>query len=95
MKRAILTTKRYMKELKLAKKQNLPIHELNAIVEALANDKPLPVNNLDHKLKGNFAGCRECHIRPDWLLIYQKSDDGAIHLLTLIATGSHAHLFDE
>lgn len=95
MKREILTTKRYIKDLSLAKKQNRPIQELNAIVDALAHDKSLPIKNLDHKLKGDFAGCRECHIRPDWLLIYQKSDDGTIHLLTLIATGSHSHLFDE
>ncbi|MCQ2129301.1 MAG: type II toxin-antitoxin system YafQ family toxin, partial [Bacteroidaceae bacterium] len=56
-------------------------------------DEPLPATNKDHALSGEFAGTRECHISPDWLLIYSKDDETSVKILTLIRTGSHSDLF--
>jgi mRNA interferase YafQ len=63
------------------------------VVKALMNDRPLDPKHRDHKLTGDYAGVRECHIEPDWLLIYDKS--GSVHAgdLTLIRTGTHSELF--
>ena len=59
------------------------------IVELLAQDKPLAIKHRDHALGGEWQGFRECHIKPDWLLIYQKHDKKLI----LVRTGSHSELF--
>ena len=66
---------------------------LEEIVEKLLRKIPLDMKNKDHALAGNYKGYRECHIQPDWLLIYLLEDD--ILTLTLIDTGTHADLFDE
>jgi len=87
----IQATHQYEKDVKLAKKRGLNIDNLIDVVCKLANEEALPAKNKDHALTGNFAGYRECHISPDWLLIYQKTED--IKLLTLIRTGSHSDLF--
>jgi len=91
--RAIVFTGQYKKDLKLARKRHLPEDKLNEIIFKLANDIELPPSNKDHALIGDFAGTRECHIQPDWLLIYSKENDGEINILTLIRTGSHSDLF--
>ena len=93
MKRKIILSSQYKKDIKLARRRNLPEEELNDIVLKLANDIPLPAKNKDHTLQGEFVGCRECHIKPDWLLIYDKSTDGELHILNLIRTGTHSDLF--
>ena len=93
MKRKIVISSQYKKDIKLARRRNLPEEELNEIVLDLANDIPLPAKNKDHVLQGEYAGCRECHIRPDWLLIYSKESDGELHILNLIRTGTHSDLF--
>ena len=93
MKRKIIISRQYKKDIKLARRRNLPEEELNEIVLSLANDIPLPAKNKDHALQGEFAGCRECHIRPDWLLIYSKESDGELHILNLLRTGTHSDLF--
>lgn len=67
------------------------MNKLFTVVEKLANDEILEENYKDHKLTGNYTGCRECHIEPDWLLIYEKVDDNLI--LILNRTGSHSDLF--
>ena len=67
------------------------MNKLFTAVEKLANDEILEENYRDHKLTGNYTGCRECHIEPDWLLIYEKVDDNLI--LILNRTGSHSDLF--
>jgi mRNA interferase YafQ len=72
-------------------KRHLPIEKLQAIVEKLRNGEELPPTNRDHALTGNWANHRECHIAPDWLLIYQIHDD--ILILELTRTGSHSDLF--
>ena len=91
--RRIDITGQYKKDLKLARRRNLPEEKLNAVILKLANDEPLPEVNKDHALTGDFIGTRECHISPDWLLIYSKEEDGVVQILTLIRTGSHSDLF--
>ncbi len=90
--RRIDITGQYKKDLKLARKRHLPEDKLNDVILKLANDEALPAANRDHALFGDFAGTRECHIEPDWLLIYSKDDD-SVKVLTLIRTGSHSDLF--
>ncbi|MDR0424332.1 MAG: type II toxin-antitoxin system YafQ family toxin [Clostridiales Family XIII bacterium] len=75
----------------MAIKRNLNIDLLDDIIRSLSKGKTLPENNKDHALAGNWTGHRECHIMPDWLLIY-RVDDGAF-VLTLSRTGTHSDLF--
>lgn len=93
MKYELVLTGKFKKGLKLAKKRGLNISLLEDIVEKLLHKIPLDVKNKDHALLGKYKGYRECHIQPDWLLIYLIEDD--ILTLTLIDTGTHADLFDE
>ncbi len=67
--------------------------KIRAVVKELMNDRPLDENHYDHKLSGEYEGARECHVEPDWLLIYDKSGDLKTGKLTLIRTGSHSELF--
>ncbi|MBR1695552.1 MAG: type II toxin-antitoxin system YafQ family toxin [Selenomonas sp.] len=82
---------KFKKDFKLAKKRGLPMHELKAVIEKLANGETLEQKNRDHALTGIYAMFRECHIRPDWLLIYRINENE----LELIAhrTGTHSDLF--
>jgi len=66
-------TNQYLKDLELMKRRNFPKSELDEIVKLLSEEQPLLPKHKDHPLKGIFAGYRECHIRPDWLLIYKKA----------------------
>ena len=66
---------------------------MQAVVRLLANEKPLPERQRDHRLVGDWNDCRECHLEPDWLLIYQIDAERAT--LTLVRTGAHSDLFDE
>lgn len=93
MRYQLVLTGRFKRGLKLAKKRGLNISLLEDIVERLLNKIPLEIKNRDHALDGDYKGYRECHIQPDWLLIYLIEDD--ILTLTLIDTGTHADLFDE
>ena len=79
------------KDLKLAKKRGLDLSELSAVISVLANGEPLDQKYRDHPLIGDYNSFRECHIRPDWLLVY-KIDNGEL-LLFLARTGSHSDLF--
>jgi mRNA interferase YafQ len=69
----ITWTSRFKKDYKLAMKRGLPIHELDDVIRILARDETLPEKYRDHLLTGNWKGHRECHIQPDWLLIYKIS----------------------
>ncbi len=84
-------TTAYKKAYKLMKKRGLDISLLDQVVDLLRQGRQLEERYCDHGLTGNFAGFRECHIKPDWLLIYLIEDD--ILTLTLIDTGSHSDLF--
>ncbi|MDO4727093.1 MAG: type II toxin-antitoxin system YafQ family toxin [Porphyromonadaceae bacterium] len=100
--RTIVTSNQYKKDLKLARKRGCNETLLDDIIKRLASDIPLPKENRDHSLTGNFVGFRECHIQPDWLLIYSKetikSKDGKIKkelkILQLVRTGTHSDLFE-
>ena len=91
MVRELILTGKFKKSLKLAKKRGLNISALDEVVTMLQNDISLDMRHCDHELKGRFAGFRECHIQPDWLLIYLKEDEYLT--LTLVDTGTHADLF--
>lgn len=84
-------TSKFQKDLKRAKKRGYDIDLLTSIIKKLAADEPLPTKNKDHGLSGNYIGCRECHITPDWLLIYELDGDELILYLT--RTGTHSDLF--
>lgn len=84
-------TGQYIKDLKLARKRNLDESKLNEVISTLAKGEPLPSKNRDHQLVGNYRGCRECHVTPDWLLIYSVQD--VLKIITLIRTGTHSDLF--
>ncbi len=84
-------TTQFKKDYKLAVKRGLKIDLLKDIIAALAMGEKLPEKNKDHALTGNWVGHRECHILPDWLLIYRIEDD--VLVLTLARTGSHSDLF--
>ena len=87
----IVSSTKFKKDLKVAIKRGYDMRLLDEVVSKLANGETLPDKNKDHALVGNFAGCRECHITPDWLLIYEI-DDGEL-LLYLTRTGSQSDLF--
>ena len=91
MKYELILTGKFKKSLKLAKKRGLNLELLNSVVTKLQNDIPLEDKFFDHELKGNYQGFRECHVQPDWLLIYLKEND--VLTLTLVDTGTHADLF--
>ena len=87
----VIWTSRFKKSYKLCKKRGLPLEELKSVVELLRTDQPLDEKFHDHELFGVFAGTRELHIRPDWLLCYRKNN--GILTLTLVDTGTHSDLF--
>ena len=88
---SIETSHIYKKGYKRAIRRGLPIDKLDEVVMKLANQEMLPINFKDHSLSGKYAGYRECHIQPDWLLIY-RIDKGRL-VLYLLDTGTHADLF--
>ena len=91
MKYEIRFTGQFKKDLKLAKKQGKNLDKLFDVVERLANGEVLEAKYRDHDLSGDYKGCRECHIDPDWLLIYEIFGDVLVLLLNRV--GSHSELF--
>lgn len=91
MKYEIKFTNRFKKDIKIAKKQNKDLDKLFYVIEQLANGRTLEPKYRDHALTGNYKGTRECHIEPDWLLIYEIIDE--ILVLSLQRVGSHSELF--
>lgn len=79
----------FKKDLKNLKSSNRNEEDLLAVIDRLANNEPLEPKNRDHNLIGAYTGCRECHISPDWLLVYRKTETELI----LVRTGSHSELF--
>lgn len=87
----IRPTSKFQKDLKRIQKRGYNITLLTDIIKKLAAGEELPEKNRDHNLSGNFAGCRECHITLDWLLVYEI-DNGEL-ILYLTRTGTHSDLF--
>lgn len=87
----IRPSSRFQKDLKRMKKRGFHIPLLTEVIKMLAAGEALPEKYKDHWLSGNFAGCRECYITPDWLLIYEICNDDLILYLT--RTGTHSDLF--
>jgi len=85
-------TTQFKKDYKLAKRQKKDLSLLKTVVALLADGKQLPEKYQDHPLIGNWKGYRECHILPDWLLIYRLDED--VLVLTMARTGSHSDLFN-
>lgn len=88
--RQIIQTNQFKRDYKkIAGSGRYSVDDILAVVDILAHDKPLPDKYRDHVLVGEWKGCRECHIRPDWLLIYLKENNDLI----LVRMGSHSELF--
>ena len=87
----VKTTTQFKKDFKLAKKRGLKMELLREVITVLAMGEALPEKNKDHALTGNWIGHRECHILPDWLLVYRLEDE--VMVLTLTRTGTHSDLF--
>lgn len=90
-KYTVKPTTQFKKDYKLAMKRGLKISLLEEVVATLAMGEALPERNKDHALAGDWIGHRECHILPDWLLVYRIEDD--VLVLTLTRTGTHSDLF--
>jgi len=82
---------KFKKDYKLVKKRGYNIMLLAEVLDMLCSGQPLPSKYREHNLTGNYEGCRECHITPDWLLIYELAADELILYLT--RTGTHSDLF--
>lgn len=83
--------KSFKQDYKRMKKQGADIALLEAALRFLVSEEPLPEQYLDHPLRGNYTGYRECHIAPDWLLVYKIEQNEL--MLILHRTGSHSDLF--
>jgi len=88
--RKLLSTTQFKKDLKKSKKRGKDTSKIKTIIESLVEHKPLPSRNKPHRLTGNWSLCWDCHIEPDWLLIWDEDENS----VTLIRTGSHADLFE-
>ena len=84
-------TRQYLKDLKLARKRGLDERKLNEVILKLVSGEELPKKNRDHSLSGDYEGFRECHISPDWLLIYSR--EVTVKIITLVRTGTHSDLY--
>ena len=84
-------TNKIQRNIKLMKKRGKDLDKLTVVLKLLQNGEELPAKYKDHALTGNYIGCRECHIEPDWLLVYEIINEELIILL--LTTGSHSDLF--
>lgn len=82
-------TSKFKKDLKTVEKRNLDIELLKDVIRKLCLNEQLPQKNKDHSLSGDWTPCRECHIAPDWLLIYQIGNG----IIVFERTGTHSDLF--
>jgi mRNA interferase YafQ len=88
-RKTLRRTAQFKRDVKLAKRRGNDLSKLRAVIEKLAAGKPLERRLRDHALVGGYRGTRECHLEPDWLLIYEVTDDDVV----LIRLGTHADLF--
>lgn len=91
MKYEVKFTGQFKRDLKLARKQGKDINKLFDVINMIAEGEKLDEKYRDHSLSGDYAGCRECHVEPDWLLIYEVMDK--ILVLILYRVGTHSELF--
>ena len=91
MKYEIVPSNQFKKDLKLAQKRGYDLNKIKKVINSLANGEELEAKYRDHLLTGDYIGYRECHIQPDWLLVYRT--DGEQLLLLLVRTGTHSDLF--
>ncbi len=91
MKYKIKSSRKFDKDLRKIQKRGYDLNLIKSVIRKLANGERLPEKNKDHILLGNYKGCRECHITPDWLLVYELLNDELILYLT--RTGTHSDLF--
>ena len=91
MKYEVRFTTRFKKDYKAIQKRNLDISLLHTVIFLLAEGEVLPEQYKDHALTGNYQGARECHIKPDWLMIYNIYEE--VLVLELMRTGTHSDLF--
>lgn len=87
----LVTTTQFRKDLKQIRKRGYDLSKLDGILQKLLAEEPLPAKHRDHDLTGDYKGFRECHIEPDWLLVYAV-DRGKL-ILTASRTGTHSDLF--
>ena len=85
----VVPTRRFLKDSKLADRRGLDLRKLDAVIALLANGSQLPQRLRDHALAGSWLGYRDCHLEPDWLLIYKVDAER----LYLVRTGTHSDLF--
>lgn len=87
----IIPTNQFRKDVqKIAKDKTKNLDDLNVVINMLARGESLPYKYRDHKLRGDKSDFRECHIKPDWLLMYQIKPD--VLVLSLVRTGSHSEI---
>lgn len=91
MKYEVKLTSQFKRDLKLARKQGKDIDKLFDVISTIAEGKKLDEKYRDHNLSGDYAGCRECHVEPDWLLIYEVMDQ--VLVLMVYRVGTHSELF--
>ena len=91
MKYEVKFTNQFNKDIKLAKKQNKDLNKLFDVVNILAEGGILEAKYRDHDLSGEYKGTRECHVEPDWLLVYEIQND--VLVLMLYRLGTHSELF--
>jgi mRNA interferase YafQ len=82
-------TKQFKKDVKRMQKRGKDLQKIKTVIPLLLAKEPLPPKNRDHPLAGNWIGRRDCHIEPDWILIYRLSEEE----LLLERTGTHSDLF--
>ena len=85
----ISVTRQFQRDVARQQKRKKNITKLKFLIQQLEHDIPLPESYRDHKLKGDYHDARECHLEPDWLLVYKKTED----TIALVRTGTHADLF--
>ncbi|MBQ7516618.1 MAG: type II toxin-antitoxin system YafQ family toxin [Schwartzia sp.] len=87
----LVTTTQFRKDLKRIRKRGYDLSKLDDVLQTLLREEPLPSKYRDHALTGDFTGFRECHVEPDWLLVYAIGKEQLV--LTASRTGTHSDLF--
>ncbi len=82
-------TKKFGRDLKRMEKRGEDLEKIAAVIRLICDERPLPEKHVDHPLKGEWKGCRDCHIDPDWILIYEPSEGQVL----FHRTGTHSDLF--